>query len=214
MRYGQRMNRLNDPAVAACLARLHDAAAGDRARRAALSVRERDDDSLTRMGNLFLAVSRAEGRLLYLLARGSGAKHIVEFGASFGVSTTYLAAAARDNGGRLVTTEAHPDKCAATRAMLAETGLGNIVTLLEGDARETLADAEAGIDFVFLDGWKGMYLPMLELLKRKLAGGALVVADNIDHEGARPYADHVRTTDAFVSHSLGKMEVSCFTPDP
>ena len=59
-----------------------------------------------------------------------------------------------------------------------------------------------------------MYLPMLELLKRKLAGGALVVADNIDHEGARPYADHVRMTDAFVSHSLGKMEVSCFTPDP
>ena len=206
------MNSLNDPVVAACLARLHDDAGRDRTRRAQLSARERADESLTRMGSLYLAVSRDEARLLYLLARGSGAGYIVEFGASFGVSTTYLAAAARDNGGRLVSTEAHPDKCAATRAVLAEAGLGGVATLLEGDALETLADAEPGIGFVFLDGWKSMYLPMLESLKPKLADGALVVADNIDHVGARPYADHVRTADVFVSHSLGKIELSCYTP--
>jgi len=204
------MNSLNDPAVAACLARLHDAATGDGDRRAAS---RRDDDTLTRMGNLYLSVSRAEGRLLYLLARGSGARYIVEFGASFGVSTTYLAAAARDNGGQLVTTEAHPDKCAATRAVLAQAGLGNVVTLLEGDARETLADAADGIDFLFLDGWKGMYLPVFELLKPKLVDGALIAADNIEHEGAQPYAEHVRSSRALVSHSIGKMEISCFTPD-
>jgi predicted O-methyltransferase YrrM len=50
-----------------------------------------------------------------LLARGSRAKHIVELGASFGVSTLFLAAAARDNGGALLTTEAHPARCAAVR---------------------------------------------------------------------------------------------------
>lgn len=203
------MNSLNDPAVAARLERLHEAAARGVDWRA---VPDRDSDSLTRMGECYLAVSADEGRLLYLLARGAGAKRIVEFGASFGVSTLYLAAAARDNGGRLVTTEAHPGKCAAVRASLAEAGLGGVATLLEGDARETLAGAEPGIDFVFLDGWKGMYLPVFELLRPKLADGALIAADNIDHSGARPYADFVRSSDALVSHALGKMELSCYTP--
>jgi predicted O-methyltransferase YrrM len=201
------MNSLNDPRVAACLGRLHDAAAKNVDwRRAA----DRDSDSLTRMGECYLAVSAAEGRLLYLLARGSGSKLTVEFGASFGVSTTYLAAAARDNGGKLVTTEAHPGKCAAVRATLAEAGLEGVTTLLEGDARETLVDADSGIDFVFLDGWKSMYLPVFELLRPKLADGALIAADNIDHEGARPYAEFVRASDALVSHTLGKMELSCY----
>src|SRR5262249_44615574 len=53
-----------------------------------------------------LPVSRETGRLLYMLARSSGARTIVEFGASFGISTLHLAAALRDNGGgRLITTE-------------------------------------------------------------------------------------------------------------
>lgn len=203
------MNSLNDPRVAARLEQLHDAAAKGVDWR---TVPDRNSDSLTRMGECYLAVSADEGRLLYLLARGSGAKLIVEFGASFGVSTVYLAAAARDNGGRLVTTEAHPGKCAAVRASLAEAGLDGVTTLLEGDARETLADVDSGIDFVFLDGWKGMYLPVFELLRPKLTDGALIAADNIDHEGARPYAEFVRTSAALVSHSFGKMELSCYTP--
>ena len=40
-----------------------------------------------------------QGRLLYLVARSLRAQRIVEFGTSFGISTTYLAAAVRDNGG-------------------------------------------------------------------------------------------------------------------
>jgi hypothetical protein len=36
------------------------------------------------------------------VARSIGARRIVEFGTSFGVSTIYAAAAARDNGGRVI----------------------------------------------------------------------------------------------------------------
>src|SRR6202161_1167733 len=53
-----------------------------------------------RMKNLPLAVSRETGALLYMLARSSGARTIVEFGTSFGISTLHLAAALRDHGGR------------------------------------------------------------------------------------------------------------------
>ena len=40
-----------------------------------------------------LAVSRETATLLYMLARSTGAKSIVEFGTSFGLSTLHLAAA-------------------------------------------------------------------------------------------------------------------------
>ncbi|HEX5420503.1 MAG TPA: class I SAM-dependent methyltransferase [Gammaproteobacteria bacterium] len=203
------MNSLHDPKIARVLQTLHDAARHDPERRAARSAA--DDDSLIRMGDMYLAVSPGEGRLLYLLARGCRAVRLVEFGASFGISTTYLAAAARDNGGALITTEVHPDKCAATRRVLAEAGLENVATVLEGDARETLTGVEGPIDFVFLDGWKSLYLPVLEILLPKLETGTLIVADNIDHEGAKDYAARVRSGEDFVSHTLGKQEISAFT---
>ena len=206
------MNALNDSKVARCLGRLHAAARQDSGRRASRAPGG-DTDALIRMGDLYLAVSPQEGRLLYLLARGSRAQAIVEFGASFGVSTVYLAAAARDNGGKLVTTEVHPEKCAATRRTLRDAGLDGVAAVLEGDARETLKNVEPGVDFAFLDGWKSLYLPMLDLLLPKLRPGALIAAGNIDHEAAGPYADRVRSAPVFVSHTLGKMELTCYTGD-
>ena len=63
-------------------------------------------DYYGRLKDMPLAVSRETGRLLYMLARSCGARTIVEFGTSFGISTLHLAAALRDNGGgRLITTE-------------------------------------------------------------------------------------------------------------
>jgi predicted O-methyltransferase YrrM len=44
---------------------------------------------------------------------------------------------------------------------------------------ESFADLAAPIDIVLLDGWKDLYLPMLQLLKPKLRRGAVVCADNI-----------------------------------
>jgi len=44
---------------------------------------------------------------------------------------------------------------------------------------ETFADIPAPIDLVLLDGWKDLYLPMLQLLRPKLHKGAAVFADNI-----------------------------------
>src|ERR1700677_3642636 len=64
-----------------------------------------------------LAVSPETGRLLYMLARSSGARAIVEFGTSFGISTIHLAAALRDNGGgRLVGSGREPGKGTQGRA--------------------------------------------------------------------------------------------------
>ncbi len=135
-----------------------------------------------RMKDFHLAVSRETARLLYLLARSSGARTIVEFGTSFGVSTLHLAAAVRDNGGgRLIGTEFEPTKVAQARANLAAAGLDDLVDIRAGDALETLArDLPDTVDLLLLDGAKNLYPKVLSLLEARLRPGALIVADNAD----------------------------------
>lgn len=142
--------------------------------------------------DLWLPVSADTGKLLYLLARSSGARHIVEFGTSFGISTIHLAAALRDNGGgRLVTTEFEPGKLQRAAAHLREAGLDDLVDLRAGDALQTLAqDLPAPIDLVLLDGAKVLYAEILDLLQPHLRPGALIVADNADDSPA--YLQRVR----------------------
>jgi predicted O-methyltransferase YrrM len=136
----------------------------------------------TEMKDVPLAVSRQTGALLYMLARATNARIIVEFGTSFGVSSLHLAAALRDNGGgRLITTEFEPSKVARARANITAGGLSDLVEIREGDALETLAhDLPMPIDLVLLDGAKGLYPDILALLEEHLRPGAFILADNAD----------------------------------
>lgn len=78
-------------------------------------------DFYGRLKDAPLAVSRETGALLYVLARACGARNVVEFGTSFGISTLHLAAALRDGGGgHLITTEFEPSKVARARDNLAQ----------------------------------------------------------------------------------------------
>jgi predicted O-methyltransferase YrrM len=146
-----------------------------------------------RMKDLPLAVSRETGALLYLLARSSGARTIVEFGTSFGISTLHLAAALRDNGGgRLITSEFEPSKAARAKANLEGAGVIDLVEIREGDALDTLSvDLPETIDLVLLDGAKSLYPEILGLIESRLKPGALIVADNADM--SPDYLERVRS---------------------
>lgn len=139
-------------------------------------------DYYARMKDLALPVSRETGALLYMLARSCGARTIVEFGTSFGISTLHLAAALRDNGGgRLITTEFEPSKVARARDNLTAGGLIGLVEIREGDALRTLSvDLPETIDLLLLDGAKALYPEILGLVESRLRPGALIVADNAD----------------------------------
>jgi predicted O-methyltransferase YrrM len=179
-------NSLTSPPVSSLLDRLFQAAAGDSARWAgvaghypngfaAVSAREQADA----YEQMYIPVSPEAGRLVYALVRASRPATVVEFGTSFGISTIHLAAAVRDNGtGRVISTELSAAKVARARANLAEAGLADQVTILEGDALETLAGLTDPVGFVLLDGWKNLYLPVLRLLEPSLVSGALVLADD------------------------------------
>jgi predicted O-methyltransferase YrrM len=196
---------LESPAVTATLTRLFAAAeAGDpavvaRARVLAadrgVPMSDSDPDVAAALGDAYISVAPAVGRLLYLLARAKTRPLIVEFGTSLAISTIHLAAAARDAGGRVITAEREPRKLERARAHLVEAGVADVVELRAGDALQTLAELPAPIDFLFLDGWKKLYLPLLRLLEPRLAPGALIVADDTRRfaDDLGPFLAHVRT---------------------
>lgn len=163
-----------------------------------------------RLKDLWLPVSRETGRLLYILARSSRARAIVEFGTSFGVSTIHLASALRDNGGgRLITSEFEPSKIARAREHIAMAGLSDLVELRAGDALETLrTDLPETVDLLLLDGTKGLYVDILDRVEDRLRPGGIVVADNADM--CPDYLDRVRApAGSYMSLPFGEdVEVS------
>ncbi len=142
--------------------------------------------------DLWLPVSRDTGKLLYMLARSSKARAIVEFGTSFGLSTLHLAAALRDNGGGvLVGSEFEASKIALAREHFIEGGVSDLIHIREGDALVTLAsDLPDSVDLLLLDGAKTLYGDVLSLVESHLRPGAVVVADNTDY--CPEYLAHVR----------------------
>lgn len=136
-----------------------------------------------RFKDLPIAVSRETGAMLYMLARGSRARTIVEFGTSFAISTLHLAAALRDNGGgRLITSEFEPSKVARARENLTAGGVMDLVEIRVGDALKTLSvDLPEVIDLLLLDGAKALYPDILGLVESRLRPGAFIVADNAEY---------------------------------
>ena len=98
------------------------------------------------------------------------------------------------------------------RRHLEQAGLSAHASVIEGDARETLKDVAGPIDFVLLDGWKGMYMPVFQLLRPKLATGALIAADNWNHAAAADYVAHVSDPQSgFTTQVIDDMGLSCLT---
>jgi len=163
---------------------------------------------------VYMPISARGGQLLYALVRASRPDTVVEFGTSFGISTIYLASAVADNGkGHIYSTELSAAKVAAARRNLFEAGLSDTVTVLQGDALETLRTVAGPIGFALLDGWKDLCLPVLKLLEPHLTDGALVIGDDINLPSMADYLSYVRDPEnGYVSVAFpveDGMEISC-----
>jgi predicted O-methyltransferase YrrM len=211
---------LQDPRVAATLDRMYAETREQtpklRDMRGAMSKSMTAQERADAMSAFFIPVTPEAGRLLYSLVRATHPGTVVEFGMSFGISALHLASAVRDNGsGRVLTTELSADKIAAAKRTFADTGLDDLITVLEGDALSTLADLDGPVGFVLLDGWKELYLPVIRLIEPHLSPGALVVADNTEMADAQPYLEYVRNAENgyvsvnFAARETDSMEISC-----
>ena len=124
-------------------------------------------------------VAPTTGRFLFALAASQAGIEVLEIGGSRGYSSIWLAAGARVLGGRVLSLEHEPEKCAAWRANIAEAGLEEWAELVEGDAFATLREIEDTFDLVFLDAEKEGYEALFALARPLLEPGGLVVADNV-----------------------------------
>jgi predicted O-methyltransferase YrrM len=96
-------------------------------------------------------------------------------------------------------------KARVARANLAEAGLADHADVRLGDALETLRDLPEPVDLVLLDGWKDLYLPVLDLVQPRLRPGAVVLADNIFtfRRSLRPYVEAMQSGErGFTSTTL------------
>lgn len=155
----------------------------------AIDTRDREDGT-ARMERL-RQIPAETGRFIALIAAAAPPGNIIEIGTSAGYSTLWLALAARETGRQITTFETLPDKAALARETFRSAGMEDIVTLVEGDAREFLSEY-SDIGCCFLDAEKEVYLDCYELVVPNLVVGGLLLADNaINHAATlQPMLDH------------------------
>lgn len=147
--------------------------ARDEAEKRIIAVMDDMQDHQSRgMGN----VLPEDGRLIRMLTESLGAKHAVELGTANGYSAMWFCLALRSTGGKLTTHEIDPDRISLARENFRQAGVEDIVTLVEGDAHETISDLKAPIDILLLDAEKEGFCDYLRKLLPLVRRGGLIIA--------------------------------------
>ncbi|MBN2473257.1 MAG: O-methyltransferase [Pirellulales bacterium] len=151
-------------------------------------------EEINRTQGRMMNVPAADGRLLRLLAETTGAKTVVEIGTSNGISAIWISMGLRKTGGKLITHELDQGRAALARENFVKAGVADIVTVVEGNAHETLSRLKGPVDMVFIDAEKEGYLDYLEQVLPLVRPGGLVLAHNMTARMARAdFAEAIRT---------------------
>ncbi|WP_274649861.1 O-methyltransferase [Paenibacillus humicola] len=158
-------------------------------------------ESIRANGMPEISIAPGYGRLLTMLVRMSGAKHVLEIGALGGYSGICLARGLAE-GGTLTSLELMPNYAEVARSNLREAGFGDRVEYIVGDAKaglDELARQGKSFDFLFIDADKDNYPAYLEKVIRLAKPGAVIAGDNalmhgrtIDPERSGPSVQAMR----------------------
>ncbi len=131
-----------------------------------------------------IQVGMSEGKLLTILLRLAGANRVVEFGTLAGYSAIRMAKAL-PAGGHVWSLELEEKHAAVARENIAAAGLSGLVTVLVGQALESLPkfESKGPFDAVFLDADKGRYDVYGRWAAANLRKGGLLLVDNAYYFG-------------------------------
>jgi len=152
-----------------------------------LSVLEDMDQNQSRG---MMNVSQEDGRILRLLTESIGAKHVVEIGTSNGYSGIWFCLALRTTGGKLTTHDIDEGRASLARENFKRAGVDKMVTLVMGDAHETVKRIKEPIDVLFIDADKEGYLDYLNKLLPLVRPGGFILSHNIEMIG-RDYIEAI-----------------------
>lgn len=137
-----------------------------------------------RAGNMI--VPEEDGRLLRAWAEAVGAKHVVEIGTSVGYSGLWFYLVLKKTGGKLTTFEIDERRAAQAKKNFERAGVSDIVTIVLGDAHQTVTQLKEPIDVLFLDADKTGYIDYFEKLSPLVRPGGVVIAHNMTPRSADP----------------------------
>jgi predicted O-methyltransferase YrrM len=141
-----------------------------------------------------MGVSPTDGRLLRQLTEAVGAKRVVELGTSTGYSGLWFALALRTTGGHLYTHEIDSDRARVARENFKQAGVDDLITIIEGDAHQTVSQHKEPIDVLFLDADKEGYIDYLAKLLPLVRPGGLILAHNMRQPPPDPrYVEAITT---------------------
>ena len=138
-----------------------------------------------RRGPRMANVVTLHGRLLRILTEATHAQKVVEIGTSNGYSALWICLGLKATGGKLITHEIDPQTATLARANFQKAGVEYMVTVVVGDAHETVSRLKGPIDLLFIDADKPGYLDYLNQLLPLVRPGGLILADNM----SRPQPD-------------------------
>lgn len=139
-----------------------------------------------RSGPSYANVSVRNGRLLRMLTESTNAQRVVEIGTSTGESAVWFALALRTTGGHLYTHEIDAERAQIARNNFKKAGVQDMITLIEGNAHETVSRYTEPIDILFLDADKSGYPDYLQKLLPLVRPGGLVIAHNMRYPSPDP----------------------------
>jgi predicted O-methyltransferase YrrM len=137
-------------------------------------------DAATEAGALYANVPAADGRFLRVLTEAANAKHVVEIGTSTGLSGLWFCMALGKTGGKLTTFEYDRGRAATAKKHFTDAGVDRLVTIVEGDAHQTVTRLKEPIDILFIDADKEGYVDYLNKLLPLVRSGGLILAHNVN----------------------------------
>jgi len=123
-------------------------------------------------------VGPAVGRVLFQLARMTGAKTVFELGSAIGYSTIWWAMAVGD-GGRVIYTDSDRRNAADARRYFERAGVADRIEVRTGDALELISEEKSEFDIIFNDIDKEDYPRAFRLSAPRIRRGGLFIADNV-----------------------------------
>lgn len=130
----------------------------------------------------FPIVGRAVGRYLELVARGIGARRVMELGSGYGYSAYWFARAVGADG-EVVCTDGEAANARLAEGYLRRAGVWDRVRYHVGDALAGFAAEEGEFDIVYCDVDKDGYPDCWRAARERIRIGGLYVCDNVLWDG-------------------------------
>jgi caffeoyl-CoA O-methyltransferase len=146
-----------------------------------------------RTGPWMANVDTLHGRLLRIMTEAVNAQRVVEIGTANGYSGLWICLGLQTTGGKLITHEIDPETAALARENFKRASVEHLVTVVEGDAHETVTRLQGPIDVLFIDADKAGYLDYLQKLLPLVRPGGLILADNVSRPPSPDFIKAITT---------------------